>query len=356
MDKNCGFLLPSDRDLTPAGPAVDVKKQLMAADVGSKIEGMKALIHAHLRGDPHPSTVMTVIQHVVPSPDHALKKLVLLYWELIDKRGPDGKLLPEMILVCNFIRNDLHHANEYARGVTLRFLAKTMEADILEPLIPSIVQNLSHALPYVRKNALLVLFNMFRHLEALVPDAPALVEQFLADEAARGSDPACIRNAFLMLSHCAPEQAVRYMLSHLDAGLDETLQLLMLELIRREARRDPARRSAFVRPLIVLLDSRSAAVQYDGAAALLSLSASGSAVRRAAETYIGLLADHPDGNVRLIALGRLDALCARHPALVGDMAPEVLRAIASPSVEIRCRALALAEGLVSQRNVEQVRM
>lgn len=46
-----------------------------------------------------PKLLMTVIRFVVPSDDHKLKKLLLIYWEVIDKTGPDGKLLPEMILV-----------------------------------------------------------------------------------------------------------------------------------------------------------------------------------------------------------------------------------------------------------------
>jgi len=71
-----------------------------------------------------PKMLMVVIRFIVPSDDHKLKKLLLIYWEVIDKTGPDGKLLPEMILVCNNLRNDLSHPNEYIRGCTLRFLCK----------------------------------------------------------------------------------------------------------------------------------------------------------------------------------------------------------------------------------------
>ena len=47
----------------------------------------------------------------------ALKALVqpcsLVSKPLLEK--PTGKLLPEMILVCNNLRNDLSHPNEYVR-------------------------------------------------------------------------------------------------------------------------------------------------------------------------------------------------------------------------------------------------
>jgi coatomer subunit beta len=34
--------------------------------------------------------------------------------------------------------NDLQHPNEYIRGSTLRFLCKIKEAEVLEPLVPSV--------------------------------------------------------------------------------------------------------------------------------------------------------------------------------------------------------------------------
>ena len=40
--------------------------------------------------------------------------------------------------VCNALRNDLNHPNEYVRGCTLRFLCKLREPELLEPLIPTI--------------------------------------------------------------------------------------------------------------------------------------------------------------------------------------------------------------------------
>lgn len=40
----------------------------------------------------------------MPQDDHALKKLLLIYWEIVPKKGTDGKLLHEMILVCDAYR------------------------------------------------------------------------------------------------------------------------------------------------------------------------------------------------------------------------------------------------------------
>lgn len=40
----------------------------------------------------------------MPSDNHTIKKLLLIFWEIVPKVGTDGKLLHEMILVCDAYR------------------------------------------------------------------------------------------------------------------------------------------------------------------------------------------------------------------------------------------------------------
>jgi hypothetical protein len=120
---------------------------------------------------------------------------VLLYWEIVDKKDASGKLLHEMILVCNALKNNLDHPNEYIRGSTLRFLCRIIESEILESLIPSVTANLQHRHSYVRKNAVLAVWAVFSNFPELMPDAPELLHTFVMQE----SNPAAKRNAFQML-------------------------------------------------------------------------------------------------------------------------------------------------------------
>ena len=53
-----------------------------------------------------------------------IKKLLLIFWEIVPKTEPDGRLKHEMILVCDAYRKDIQHPNEFIRGATLRFLCK----------------------------------------------------------------------------------------------------------------------------------------------------------------------------------------------------------------------------------------
>jgi len=66
------------------------------------------------------------------------------------------------ILICQNLRNNLQHPNEYIRGVTLRFLCRIREEEILEPLVPSILSNLEHRHSYVRRSAVLAINAIYK--------------------------------------------------------------------------------------------------------------------------------------------------------------------------------------------------
>ena len=69
------------------------------------------------------------------------------------------------------------HIAPRAAGCTLRFLCKLKEPEILEPLIPTIKNNLEHRHSFVRRNAVLACFSIYKSFEELLPDGPALVEK-----------------------------------------------------------------------------------------------------------------------------------------------------------------------------------
>lgn len=69
-----------------------------------KIEALKKVIHMILAGERIPGVLMTIIRFVLPHQDHMIKKLLLIFWEIVPKTTPDGKLLHEMILVCDAYR------------------------------------------------------------------------------------------------------------------------------------------------------------------------------------------------------------------------------------------------------------
>nr|GEW63075.1 coatomer subunit beta-1-like [Tanacetum cinerariifolium] len=103
-------------------------------------------------------------------------------------------------------------SNGYIRGVALRFLCRICEAEIIEPLIPSILANLEHQLPFVRRNAILAVSAIYKlpKGDQLLVDAPEMIEKVLTTE----TDQLAKRNAFLMLCTCAQDNAVNYLLTN----------------------------------------------------------------------------------------------------------------------------------------------
>ncbi|XP_070183516.1 coatomer subunit beta-like [Littorina saxatilis] len=141
---------------------LQLRTDLEKGDNRTKIDALKKVIQMILNGEKMSSLLMTVIRFVMPMQDHMVKKLLLVFWEVVPKYHPDGKLMQEMILVCDAYRKDLQHPNEFIRGSTLRFLCKLKEPELVEPLMPSIRQCLEHRHSYVRRNAVLAIYTIYR--------------------------------------------------------------------------------------------------------------------------------------------------------------------------------------------------
>lgn len=184
----------------------------------------------------------------------------------------------------------MQHPNEYIRGATLRFLSHLREAELLEPLVPSVRQCLvrmvlfvccllssflscsqEHEHAYVRRNAIYASLSIFKQVEYLIPDAPELVEGLLTHE----SDLSCQRAAFYMLSQTEPARALNYFNLIADRlhELDSSLQLAVIAFIRQEAQNDCENEERMTKILLSLMKkSSSTAARFEAACTLMSFS------------------------------------------------------------------------------------
>lgn len=352
MEKSCTLLIHFDKG-TPA-IANEIKEALEGNDVPAKVDAMKKAIMLLLNGETLPQLFITIVRYVLPSEDHTVQKLLLLYLEIIEKTDTKGRVLPEMILICQNLRNNLQHPNEYIRGVTLRFLCRLNETEIIEPLIPSVLQNLAHRHPYIRRNAILAVMSIYKlpQGEQLLVDAPEMIEKVLSTE----QDQSAKRNAFLMLFTCDQDRAVNYLLTHVDRVSEwgELLQMVVLELIRKVCRTNRGEKGKYIKIIISLLNAPSTAVIYECAGTLVSLSSAPTAIRAAANTYCQLLLSQSDNNVKLIVLDRLNELKSLHREIMVDLIMDVLRALSSPNLDIRRKTLDIVLELITPRNINEV--
>ncbi|KAK6586523.1 hypothetical protein PZA11_001580 [Diplocarpon coronariae] len=330
----------------------DLRTQLEKGTDESKVETMKRILTIMLNGDPMPQLLMHIIRFVMPSKHKALKKLLYFYYEICPKLDASGKLKQEMILVCNGIRNDLQHPNEYIRGNTLRFLCKLREAELIEPLLSSARGCLEHRHAYVRKNAVFAVASIYQHSESLIPDAPELIAAFLETE----SDHTCKRNAFAALVSISHDKSLAYLSSVFDGvpNADELLQLVELEFIRKDAIQNSQNKARYLRLIFDLLEAGATTVVYEAASSLTALTSNPVAVKAAAAKFIELSIKEADNNVKLIVLDRVDVLRQKNEGVLDDLIMEILRVLSSPDIDVRKKALNIAMEMVSSKNVEEV--
>jgi len=351
-EKYCTVLIAYDKGVPPT--ADDLMKRLESKKDKDKIGALEELILLMLNGEIYPKLLMCVIRFVCTSTDHRLIKLCMIYWEIVDKTKEDGQLKEEMILVCNALRNNLMHANEYVRGSTLRLLCKMKYYRILEPLKEAILRNLSHRHSYVRRNAVMCVYSIVKHFGVeVMPEAPEDVEQLLLVE----GDLSTKRNALLMLMHCEQDRAVKYVLGMQDqvSSMGDIFQLSVLELIRKVCRQSPASKGRFLRIVFELASSSSTAVAYECATTLVSLSSSPVAVRQATNAYVSLLTEQSDNNVKLIVLDRLQDVRRHHKHVMEVVVMDVMRALSCPSLDVRKKVMEICLGSsVTPRNIKDV--
>ncbi|KAK3986567.1 coatomer subunit beta [Cladorrhinum sp. PSN332] len=346
------YTLVKDNALEGTPTLSEFKTQLEKGTDETKVETMKRLLTVMLNGDPMPQLLMHIIRFVMPSKHKALKKLLYFYYEICPKLDAQGKLKQEFILVCNGIRNDLQHPNEYIRGNTLRFLCKLREPELLEPLLSSARSCLEHRHAYVRKNAVYAVASIFTHSPSLIPDAADLIATFLEGE----SDPTCRRNGFAALSSIDHDKALAYLSSVFDniPNAEELLQLVELEFIRKDAIQNSQNKARYLRLIFDLLEANTSTVVYEAASSLTALTNNPVAVKAAASKFIELAIKESDNNVKLIVLDRVDQLRQRNEGVLDDSIMEILRVLSSTDIDVRKKALEIALEMVSSKNVEEV--
>ncbi|KAK4159226.1 adaptin N terminal region-domain-containing protein [Cladorrhinum sp. PSN259] len=346
------YTLVKDNTLEGTPTLSELKTQLEKGTDESKVETMKRLLTIMLNGDPMPQLLMHIIRFVMPSRYKPLKKLLYFYYEICPKLDAQGKLKQEFILVCNGIRNDLQHPNEYIRGNTLRFLCKLREPELLEPLLSSARSCLEHRHAYVRKNAVFAVASIFTHSPSLIPDAADLIATFLEGE----SDPTCRRNGFAALSSIDHGKALAYLSSVFDniPNAEELLQLVELEFIRKDAIQNSQNKARYLRLIFDLLEANTSTVVYEAASSLTALTSNPVAVKAAASKFIELAIKEADNNVKLIVLDRVDQLRQRNQGILDDSIMEILRVLSSTDIDVRKKALEIALEMVSSKNVEEV--
>jgi len=358
--KPCFLII--DYDVSTPPSSKEIATLIEKGTEEEKIDAMKTLILMILQDENFPRMIMTVVQHAMRSESKYIKKLLLIYWEVIEKTNPDGTLKDEMVMLCNALRNDLLSPNEFVRARTLRLVAKMRYRDLMDSLLQPVLECLNHRHPYVRRNAVMCVYSIYMTFgDDMFPDAVDRIDDLLANE----SDLSTKRNCLLFLFEAAPSVAMKYLnsvlldeedSSSLFGSSADILQLVVLDELKKVCKANPLEKGRYMKSIFTLsATSKSQSVLFECASTIVQLTSLASAVKLAISTYIKLLNDpSADNNVKLLALERLVALRPKYSNILREQSIDIIRSLSSPSNDIRKKCLDLCLDLLSSKNVEDI--
>ena len=292
-EKYCYFIVNND-DIVEPPQSSEIQNQFVKGTLEEKKKALRTLIKMISNDDNYPRLLMPVLTNLQLLQDHELKKLLFLYWEIVEKTNVDGTVKDEITLACNALRKDLLSANEYIRGRTLRLVSKISIKSILENLVQAVIENLGHRHFYVRRNAIMCLYSIFTNTGTeLIEDCVDQIEQLLINE----TDLSTKRNAFFLLFHLSQEKSLSYLKNIMSATDDpiqemgDIFQLIVLEMLRKLCKIEPSQKSRLMNAIFMLSNSKSSSVLFECANTITQLTTAPTAIKIAIQSYLNLLAE-----------------------------------------------------------------
>ena len=319
-------------------------------DQESQIVALSQLIQYQVSGESPPDSVlMKTIQYTATSRNHYIKKLLFLYYEIVNTRDKKGNLKNEFWLICDALRNDLTHPNEYIRAAALRLVSKFQEPELIAPLVSTIAASLTHKNAYVRRHAVVAIGRINQRWPNLAPDAPSDIADLLRTE----TNASCRRVAFLVLCDISRELAAQFLDEDVQQSLlnlSEPMQLTATALIKSLCSEN--RRATYLPALLDLLGSPSHGVQLASALTLLNLASSATASRAGFTTLINIMLAVPNASLQLSIADQIERLIPTHTAIAQSLAVELLSTLKTKP--IRSKILNIVKQLATTSNATDI--
>ena len=335
----------------------DILKGIASKDIKEKEKSLNFLIINIINDQYYEQNIMTVINHIIPyqSKSVMLKKLVLIYWEIIQKRKHNGVVLDEFLLVCNNLRNDLNHANEFVVGATLKLIGRIAINEIIDSLIVPIYENaLKHIESFVRRNAVECLYELFcRFGEEVITDC----DQKMIELLSRESDMNTKRNAIVLLFKVNPEAAADYVFDALQAdgigSFNDIIQLVIVRNLFELCKSDPNSKSKFLKLILEFIHSPFYSVLFELGNSIAEFSSNSNVISSTVCQMVRILQELPDVSIKLIILQKLFFFKSLSSKYIEPAIPECLKLLSTENTEVRIKIIKLIEGYVNQSNVDE---
>lgn len=343
-----------------------LKRRIEGVDLDKCLSAIEELLQSVLDGEKFPTNLMmSVINRYqmmnqlrgADGPNKRIKKLLYILWECLPKKGPDGKFMHKLLMVCGAFDSDLKHPNQYVCGSALRTISKTRELEFIQMLVHSIEKCLEWSHAYQRKNAVLAIARVFKNFPDLIPQASQKISEHLIKE----NDDEVKRAALQALLEIAPEQAKSYLHSSNIPDIhcmNASIQLLFVELIQKIFKKGSDDSETHLTILSDLIKSSSSpSVRYQAAVTLIKFTRDPEALKMAAGCFIDICAKDSDNNVKLVALDSLMDLRRINGAerVLRSSIMDILCILQSATdLEMHQKILKLSLDLISPINVSGV--
>ena len=209
----------------------------------------------------------------------------------------------------------------------------------MEDLVDAVITNLQHRNCYVRRNAIMSIYSIYQSfgletVENCIDD----LENILITEA----DMSTKRNAFLLLFNLDQERCLKYLQNLMQSDdpvseIGDIFQLIILEMLRKVCKTDPSQKSRLMNAIFMMSNSKSPSVLFECANTITQLTTAPSAIKVAIQSYLNLLQENNDNNVKVIVLDKLLELRKKYAKVLEDYVTDILGLIkdeAAVSLEI----------------------
>jgi coatomer subunit beta len=200
--------------------------------------------------------------------------------------------------------------------------------------VSAVIENVSHRHFYVRRNAVMCLYSVFQSTGTeLIEDCVEGIETLLINE----TDLSTKRNAFLLLFHLSQEKALSYLKGLMTTDdpvqeMGDIFQLIVLEMLRKLCKIEPSQKQRLMNAIFMLSNSKSSSVLFECANTITQLTTAPTAIKIAIQSYLNLLSDQNDNNVKMIVLGKIMGLRVKYAKLLEDYISDILNTINEDSI------------------------
>jgi len=269
-----------------------------------------------------PHLLMPVIQYTATTTDHRVIKLLLLFLETIETRDSRNEIRPEYILITDAIRKLLLSPNEYVRCSALRFLYKMNDVDILQQLLPPILQNLEHKDESVRWHASLLVGRLSRDIKGFSLDVSDSIIESYAREAEQRTLSSMLTASF----EANPKDTLDMTLNSTQIFSNDMKQSI-LHIAPRAYHSFPQFRVQILETIVSFCEDDLISVRLQAANVLRKLSASPAAIRTTASTYCNLLEVINDENQRAFVVQALIEMISSHRDVLAPLSLEMSQGV-----------------------------